>query len=147
MIDADTWATPAITFAPKNLTTAQLVAIYSCKFTLWNQVGGKRGLIRPFLPGIGTDKREAFLREIGLRKPGPCVSDANGTLRENFGASKLLASPDAIVPYSVADYIAQRYHSAKCLIKTCTAPPSAQRICTPGKGRTCSAVTRTAPWC
>ena len=36
----------------------------------------------------------------------------------------MLDSPDAIVPYSVADYIAQVYHDAPCTKSSCTGSPA-----------------------
>jgi hypothetical protein len=134
MYDGDTWATPRVTDAPRSLTTAQLRAIYTCKVNNWARVGGKNARIRPFLPPPGTDKRFWFLKEIEIVAPGTCVSNAP---RENFGASKLLGTPNVIVPYSIANYIAQRFHSAKCLLATCMVPPSSAvgRICVPAKGQ------------
>src|ERR1700722_1697123 len=40
--DAVTYATNKTTFAPANLTTAQLHAIYTCSVTTWGQVGGTK---------------------------------------------------------------------------------------------------------
>jgi len=142
--DAVTWATPATTDAPKSLTTAQLAEIYSCSVPgvngfqpdNWADLGGKNAPIRPFLPttAIGADQGietlSFFLAAIGVDTPGPCVSTDNNTLQDNDGVNPVLNSPAAIYPYSVGDYIAQRFHSAKCLNSSCM-PGSRGVICTP----------------
>lgn len=132
--DAVTYSTQAVTNAPANLTTAQLTAIYLCKVTNWNQVGGKSGTIKAFLPQTGSGTRAFFQTAIGVATPGPCVSDDNGLLQENEGVNPVLKSPNAIFPYSVGKYIAERYHSAKCLNSTCT-PNASGVICKPTAGQ------------
>lgn len=114
--DAITYATQSTTNAPGNLTTAQLASIYNCVDTNWSQVGGKSAPIHAFLPQTGSGLRTSFLTMIGVTSPGSCV---NSTVQQNEGVNTLLKSPDAIVPYSIAKYIAQRYHSAKCLKASC----------------------------
>jgi hypothetical protein len=119
--DAVTWATHATTDAPKSLTMAQLNAIYTCTVTNWSQVGGKNAPVQPFLPqyGFSSDLNTFFLSAIGVTTPGPCVSNDNNTLVENEGVNPVLNSPEAIVPYSVANYIAQKFHSASCSATQC----------------------------
>ena len=111
--DAVTWAANAKTHAPANLTIAQLTAIYSCHVTNWHQVGGSFGHINAQLPQAGSGTRKFFLSEIGLSVSGPglCVGS---TAEENEGTNSVLAGKNTIFPYSVADYIAQTLHSAKC---------------------------------
>ncbi len=110
--DAVTYATQQASNAAKNLTTAQLTKIYLCTATKWNQVGGtSKAVIKPFLPPTTSGTRTFFLAAIGVTTPGTCV---NSTPEQNEGTNKLLHSLNAIFPYSVADYIAQRYHSAAC---------------------------------
>lgn len=114
--DAITYATQSTTNAPANLTTAQLASIYNCVDTNWSQVGGKSAPIHAFLPQTGSGLRSSFLAMIGVTSPGSCV---NSTVQQNQGVDPLLKDADAIVPYSIAKYIAQRYHSAKCLKPSC----------------------------
>jgi len=142
--DAGTWATPATTDAPKTLTPTQLAEIYTCSvpaksgFTPnnWEDLGGKNAPILPFLPvtAIGGDQGvetvSSFLNAIGVDVPGPCVSNDNNTLQDDDGANPVLNNPAAIFPYSIGDYIGQRFHSAKCLNSSCT-PSSRGVICTP----------------
>jgi ABC-type phosphate transport system substrate-binding protein len=110
--DAVTYTTQRTSNAPTNLTTADLTAIYSCTDTTWNEVGGtSHATIKAFLPPSTSGIRTFFLTAIGVTTPGACV---NSNPEQNEGTSKLLHSPNAIFPYSVADYIAQRYHSAAC---------------------------------
>ncbi len=111
--DAITFATNATSNAPKSLTTAQLNAIYSCTATTWNQVGGKStATIQAFLPQTGSGLRTSFLKMIGVATPGSCV---NSSVEQNEGTDpQFTNNPNALVPYSVAKYIAQVFHSAKC---------------------------------
>jgi ABC-type phosphate transport system substrate-binding protein len=114
--DAITYATnggKAGTNAPRNLTTAQLAAIYTCTDTTWNQVGGTSSkTIQPFLPQTGSGLRSSFLKIIGVLTPGTCV---NSTVQQNEGTDKqLLNNPNALVPYSVAKYLSQVYRSNPC---------------------------------
>ncbi len=114
--DVFTYATnggKAGTHAPKNLTTANLAAIYNCTATKWNQVGGKStATIQPFLPVTGSGLRSSFLKEIGVAAPGSCV---NSTVQQNEGTdNQLLNNPNALVPYSVAKYLTQVYRSNPC---------------------------------
>jgi hypothetical protein len=124
------WAAQATTDAPKSLTVVQLRAIYTCTDTNWHQVGGKNAPIVPFLPEAGSDIDGLFLATIGVTTPGPCVSNDNDTLAENQGVNPVLDSPGAIVPYSAADYIAQKFHSAPCSNTGCS-PGSGGTVCTP----------------
>jgi ABC-type phosphate transport system substrate-binding protein len=120
--DAVTYATRDAasggTNAPANLTTSQLAAIYTCADTNWDQVGGKKGSIEAFLPSAGSETAASFLTDIGVTTPGSCI---NTTPPENEGVDSALNSADAILPYSVADYIAQAYHSPACFNSACTA--------------------------
>jgi ABC-type phosphate transport system substrate-binding protein len=116
--DAISYATNATSNAPANLSMAQLNAIYSCTVTTWNQVGGSStSTIRPFLPQTGSGLRTSFLKAIGLdvAGPGSCV---NSSVQQNEGTDpQFKNNPNALVPYSVAKWISQRFHSAKCGVK------------------------------
>jgi ABC-type phosphate transport system substrate-binding protein len=122
--DAVTWAARSAaaggTDAPASLTAAQLKKIYLCQVTNWSKVGGKSAPIEAFLPQSASGTRAFFLAAIGVTTPGSCVSDGattqdpGGTIQENEGQDPSLDSPEAIFPYSVADYIAQGYHDAAC---------------------------------
>src|SRR6266705_1293806 len=128
--DAVTWSAQATTNAPATLTTAQLAAIYNCTDTNWSQVGGKNAPIHAFIPQSGSGTRSFFLSAIGVATPGSCVSDAGGTLQENQGVNPVLKDPDAIFPFSIGKYIAERFHSATCFNSSCTPNGSGLR-CTP----------------
>jgi ABC-type phosphate transport system substrate-binding protein len=129
--DAISYATQSTTNAPGNLTTAQLNAIYNCADTNWSQVGGKNAPIHAFLPNPSqSGMAKSFLTIIGVTTPGSCV---NQTVQQNEGIDPLLKDADAIVPYSIAKFIAQRYHSAKCLNSSCTAVSGVE--CKPAKGQ------------
>jgi hypothetical protein len=143
--NALTWATRDAasggTNAPASLTAAQLTGIYNCTDTNWDQVGGKNASIDAYIPQSGSSTRAAWLAALGLATPGSCVSDLptesepGGTLEQDEGINNVFDSPDAIVPFSVAPYIAQAYHSPKCTKTGCgevgpTTPP-----CTPKAGQ------------
>lgn len=129
--DAVTYATQKTTNAPGNLTTAQLAAIYSCTATTWNQVGGSStATIKPFLPQTGSGTRNFFLAAIGVATPGSCV---DSSVQENQGVDTKLKSPNAIVPYSIGKFIAEKFHSADCLNSTCT--PVNGKVCHPASGQ------------
>jgi ABC-type phosphate transport system substrate-binding protein len=128
--DGVTFATQATTHAPNNLTTAQLASIYNCVVTNWDQVGGKNAPIHPFLPQTGSGTRAFFLGAIGVSTPGSCV---NSTVQENEGVDPQLNDPNAVVPYSIAKFIAEKYHSAACINSDCS--PSGGVECTPGAGQ------------
>jgi ABC-type phosphate transport system substrate-binding protein len=131
--DAVTWASRSAasggTDAPANLTPAQLVKIYECEVTNWDQVGGQNAPIEAFLPQTGSGTRTFFLTALGGGTtpitPGSCVSDGattgdpGGTIEENEGINPLLDSPEAIFIYSVGGYIAQAYRSAACVNAGC----------------------------
>ena len=116
--DAVTWASRDAasggTDAPASLTIAELSGIYECKITNWRKVGGRNARIRAFLPQTSSGTRASWLTALGITTPGTCVSDGGNALAENQGISPALDSPEVIVPYSVAAYIAQAYHDARC---------------------------------
>jgi ABC-type phosphate transport system substrate-binding protein len=133
--DAVTWASRDVasggTDAPASLTLAQLKDIYLCKITNWVKVGGENAPIEAFLPQASSGTRTFWLTALGGGvtpiTPGACVSDVGNTLQDNQGINPVLDSPEAIFPYSVADYIAQVYHDAPCANTSCTGSPA----CTP----------------
>jgi ABC-type phosphate transport system substrate-binding protein len=132
--DAVTWSAQATTNAPATLTTAQLAAIYNCTDTNWSQVGGKNAPIHAFIPQSSSGTRSFFLGAIGIATPGSCVSDDGGTLEENEGVNPVLKDPDAIFPYSIGKYIAEKFHSTTCNNSACT-PDSNGNVCTPAAGK------------
>ena len=111
--DGVTYASQQNSNAPTSLTTAQLTKIYSCAVTRWNQVGGKsNATIQAYLPPPTSGVRTFFLKVINVTAPGPCVNKL-GTPEQNEGTSKLLKTANAIFPYSIGDFISQKFHSAQ----------------------------------
>ncbi|MFD8597832.1 substrate-binding domain-containing protein [Kitasatospora sp. NPDC059646] len=103
--DAVTWSAVSGGHAPANLTTANLVDIYTCAKTNWSQFGGTAGTIQPFLPQSGSGTRSFFLQALGNITPGSCVVSGP---EENEGTdSRLLTNADAVFPYSVGHYVGQ----------------------------------------
>jgi ABC-type phosphate transport system substrate-binding protein len=137
--DAVTWATRDAasggTDAPASLTRAQLKAIYRCTIRNWAKVGGTNAPIKPFLPDTSSGTGESWLTALGGGstpiKPGGCVSDDHNLLQDNSGIAPVLNSPETIVPYSVADYVAQVYRDASCVNPSCSGSPP----CTPAAGQ------------
>jgi len=140
--DAVTVATQPGSHAPANLlTTAALTGIYNCTIRKWNQIvgnsGGATSTIVPMLPQDGSGTRKFFLGALGLTAPGACVSTSktaqgsghvnDNTLEENEGVAPSLNTnkTNVIFPFSVAKYIAEKFHSAKCgTISQCAAKPN-----------------------
>jgi ABC-type phosphate transport system substrate-binding protein len=122
--------------APADLTTKDLTEIYTCTATKWSQVGGKsKATIHPLLAQSGAGTVTFFLAAIGVTTPGKCVSEPN-TLEENQGVSSVFKGKNAaneIIPFSTGDWIAQAYHSGKCLNTSCTAVKGV--TCKPKKGQ------------
>jgi len=113
--DALTWATRAAksggSNAPATLTKAQLQGIFTCKTTNWKQVGGNAGAIKVYLPQTGSGTLSAWEKFMGITVLGSCV---NLSLEENQGESAQFNNPNAIFIYSIADWVAQKYHSPFC---------------------------------
>ena len=130
--DAVTWSTPAVSNAPVRLSPAQLTAIYTCNVRNWRQVGGRNAPIKAILPQSGSGTLKFFLKAINVTTPGACVV-TSPTLEENEGVNPILHSKNAIYPYSIGKYIAERFHSARCLNASCT--PVRGVICRPARGQ------------
>ena len=117
--DAETYTVTAGGNAPTNLTLADLVGIYNCTYTNWDQVGGKNAPIEALLPPSSAGVTKFWLTALGLQTAAACINK-NDTLvvQQNEGidtkifGTKGHPNPNVIVPYSVGKYIAQRYHSA-----------------------------------
>ncbi|HXP18395.1 MAG TPA: substrate-binding domain-containing protein [Streptosporangiaceae bacterium] len=134
--DAETYATNSVTNAPPNLTTAQLHAIYTCTATRWNQVGGtSTATIDPQIPQVGSGTRAFWETAIGITDStlGACVGQ---TAEENEGVNPVFTGPNAanvIIGYSIGKYLAEKFHSAKCINKACT--PVSGVTCHPKAGQ------------
>jgi len=118
--------------APHDLTSKDLQEIYTCSVTNWDKFkGGKNAPIRPLLAQSGAGTVTFFLNAIGVTTPGPCVNEP-ATLEENEGVNPIFKGKDAadeIIPYSDGLWVAQEYHSAKCLNSSCT--PVKDVVCKP----------------
>jgi ABC-type phosphate transport system substrate-binding protein len=135
MRDAIDWSYPAVKGEknpqPKTLDKAQLVAIYTCKDTNWDQVGGKNAPIGVVIPQTGSGTRATWLLQLGITATDePCWQNGTITIKgvtyvieENTGLSKgnvaqftktnkwpdgkTIPAADIIYPYSLGDWIAQ----------------------------------------
>ncbi|GJF31213.1 hypothetical protein KNE206_39130 [Kitasatospora sp. NE20-6] len=112
--DAVTWSAKATGGnAPADLTTADLVAIYTCTKTNWNQITditgytGPNATIKPYLPQASSGTRSFFLKAIGGGTPvtpGACVVTGP---EENQGTDAVLNDANVVFPYSVGHYVGQ----------------------------------------
>jgi ABC-type phosphate transport system substrate-binding protein len=131
--DNVTWAVNKVTNAPANLTTSDLLKIYTCAVTNWDQVGGGNAKIDAQLPQTSSGTRRFFLTAINggtiPATPGKCVDDSKGESattpppagnlpEENEGYDQFLQGPDVIFPFSAAQWIADG-NSASCTVKNC----------------------------
>jgi ABC-type phosphate transport system substrate-binding protein len=135
MRDAIDWSYPVVKGEknpqPKSLDKAQLVAIYTCKDTNWDQVGGKNAPIGVVIPQTGSGTRATWLLQLGITATDePCWQNGTITIKgvtyvieENTGLStgnvaqftktnkwpdgKVIPASDVIYPYSLGDWIAQ----------------------------------------
>lgn len=102
-VDAVTYAVASGSTIPKNLTKADLTAIYTCQVP---------SIPKPFLPQAGSGTRAFWLAQLGLTETtkGACVTDvtaSGASIQEHDG--RVLTAPDQIVPISVAQFIAQSF--------------------------------------
>lgn len=99
-VDAVSYAVTSGSSIPKNLTKAQLTAIYRCEDPT---------VPAPLLPQSGSGTRAFWLQQLGLTETtkGACVVDSkSGTsVQENDG--RFVTGAQDIVPFSVAAYVAQ----------------------------------------
>jgi len=122
--DAITWAVRSTAKggnnAPKSLNLKQLIGIFTCKTTNWDQVGGKNAPIKVYLPQTGSGTLSTWETFMGLTTVPSCINQGP---EENEGtyAGKTptdptngFNSPNAIFIYSIGAYVAQKYHSAAC---------------------------------
>jgi hypothetical protein len=104
--DAVAYAVRDDSSIPKNLTVANLKAIYNCQF----------GNINPVLAAFGSANRSTFLAALGFTDSAgfagsaghTCVKDTDsaGTpVGDNDG--RVLTAPSQLMPYSIAQYLSQ----------------------------------------
>lgn len=121
-IDGVSWAGYSGGHQPISLTQSQLQGIYLCTnsgqpaITNWNQVGGAAGSIIRYLPQTGSGTLSFFeTRILGLSSAQQGVLDdtscTNRPIRIEENSGNQVASgfrPFAILPYSFADWTAQK---------------------------------------
>ncbi|HEX9033864.1 MAG TPA: substrate-binding domain-containing protein [Streptosporangiaceae bacterium] len=106
--------------APAGLSAQQLVAIYQCTATSWNQVGGtSTDKIIPIIPQSGSGTRNTFLADLQAANGGTAITlggcvttgeendpvaitSLTGTANPNGGTCTPNCSADAIEPFSGA---------------------------------------------
>jgi ABC-type phosphate transport system substrate-binding protein len=122
--DSLAWSYPVISGEtnpqPTSLTHAELVDIYNCTYTNWDQISGdsNNAPIVAVIPQSGSGTRATWETDLGLSAFGSCV--VNGTaadgdvIEENTGLSTgnvdqftSTGAQDDIFPYSIGDWIAQ----------------------------------------
>lgn len=106
-VDAVTYGVRSDSTVSRKLTKNQLITIYNC---------GGGANFKPLLPQYGSGTRTFFLRSLGFTDAAnftstvnhTCIgeTDSTGTpLQENAGT--LITDPKHVVPYSIAQYLAQ----------------------------------------
>ncbi|WP_035699214.1 substrate-binding domain-containing protein, partial [Glycomyces tenuis] len=90
------------TNAPLDLTTAEMIAIYTCDATQWSDLRSElpAETINPLAPQDGSGTRQAFLDSLQLDTFGSCVDD---TVQEH-DALPVDGDPNAIAPFSVGRF-------------------------------------------
>jgi phosphate transport system substrate-binding protein len=105
------WFSSTSNLAPSSLSFSEVVGIYNCTFTNWNQVGGGNGPIQRYWIQPGSGTRQSAQQIIGFDPTlisGPGCPAAKLT-QENTG-QVIAANGDqatAIEPYSVGNWVAQ----------------------------------------
>jgi len=113
-VDALGYVTRVGSGVPKALTVANLTTVYNCS----GPAGGANPTIKPVLPHFGSGTRKFFLAQLGFTDAANFVSTAGHTcirdqsvtnpgvgVEENDGTE--LTDPKEVVPYSVAQFIAE----------------------------------------
>jgi hypothetical protein len=116
-LDAVTFATHSNnTTIPGDLTQADLEAIYSAadgatvSLSAGSFTVGEGQQIVPFIPQAGSGTRSFWLSALGLTEDtvGSAVADEyDGNLVQEHDGSVLADVPNAMVPFSIAQYVAQ----------------------------------------
>lgn len=104
--DGVAWAANGTGNAPANLSTSDLVGIYTCTITNWNQITdvsgytGPNATIKAYLPQINSGTRAFFLKALGggttSITPGTCVQAY--TPEENEGTDPVYTDANAVTP-------------------------------------------------
>lgn len=87
--------------APTTITPADMVKIYTGAVTNWNQIGGKDGVIKPYIPKSGSGTRSFFEGQLKAAPGGAEYVYANtvGEVQEH-SVEKLQNDPNAVAPFS-----------------------------------------------
>ncbi|MGV3731933.1 MAG: substrate-binding domain-containing protein [Microcella sp.] len=85
--------------------------IYRCTVTTYLDEDLNPVTIRPLIPQSGSGTRSFWIGALGLTEGtlGGCVTDLGNTVQEHSGAQ--VTGPGDIVPFSIAQYIAQGNYS------------------------------------
>lgn len=122
--DAVTYAVSAGSDFPKNVPLGSAAAaagnpgamtlwnIYHCTRTTFVNAAGVPITINPLIPQSGSGTRSFWLGRVGLTEATipSCVTSLGDTVQEHNGTK--LTGPGDVVPFSIAQYIAQGNHQA-----------------------------------
>lgn len=102
-VDGLKLAVSSTTNAPAVITPDQMVKIYSGTITNWNQIGGKDGVIKPYVPQAGSGTLSFFTAQLTAANGGTAVTLAPsvGSTQEHSDAD-IKSNPNAVVPFSTA---------------------------------------------
>jgi phosphate transport system substrate-binding protein len=93
--------------APGDLTVSQLRGIYACTITDWKQVGGQDAPIVRYLPPAGSGTRSFFVGTVLGAEPATDCGEVFTAAENDGSAVPAHDRADAILPYSVAQWVAQ----------------------------------------
>lgn len=87
--------------APAELTRAQILKIFTGEVTNWSQVGGRPGVIKPYVPFSGSGTRSFFVAQLKAENGNvdPVLKAAE---TQEHSPEVLENDPNAIAPFSTA---------------------------------------------
>jgi phosphate transport system substrate-binding protein len=93
--------------APSELTLDALRGIYACTITNWNEVGGQDAPIVRYLPPAGSGTRSFFVGTVLGAEPATSCGDLRTAAENDGSAVPAEDRAGAILPFSVAQWVAQ----------------------------------------
>lgn len=102
-IDALTFAVSTSSNLPRDLSTAELTAIYRCDPAFAG--------INPLLPQSGSGTRQSWLQQLGLTETtkGACVRDVNNGTPVQEHDGRAITGVNDLAPFSISQYLAQTF--------------------------------------
>jgi phosphate transport system substrate-binding protein len=112
-VDSVTWSTLSTGAAPKNLSITMLEGVYDCKYTNWDQVGGKNAPIDRYFPDLSVSGIAKFFAGVLNFDPttlggiNACKTPATIIEQNEATAIPRAKRKDAITIFSGGQWITQ----------------------------------------